>query len=410
MSKQLIALLMCSSLMSFFAGFNTLKAQEVLWNLELEFPNDIRDAVILPDDDYIVHLYHDKNAKLQKLQLRDINTGEVINEQEFDAFIYSIINWDENTLFINGVGIASLVDNKTFEVIEDFYYLFEKVEGFINLAHSAVKHPFKNEILLPVYYDKDFSNSFVPHIFNLETLEIKRVTDKIYNKWERVAYSPDGKYYAIAIDNAPYTIELYDANTYKLIESFYTNYPVGSSTNQLSFTPDSKFLLSLIDNQLIKVELETLTGEVQQNAPGFTSFVFLNMNQIIGASFETIKVYNIETGKSIKYTKTNVPHPVTVIASSDLNLLFEYRPRQLAVSTLDLTISVKGEKEKTLYPNPTNGIITLPKNNLKEIQIYNILGKEFFFLQNNSTINISNLDNGIYYLNLNNNTYKLIKE
>ena len=68
------------------------------------------------------------------------------------------------------------------------------------------------------------------------------------------------------------------------------------------------------------------------------------------------------------------------------------------------------KKAIQLHPNPAIDYIKLPKNSLKEISLYNTKGIKFTLKQKDFIIDVSNLDNGIYYLNLNNNTYKLIKE
>ncbi|WP_130734426.1 T9SS type A sorting domain-containing protein [Flavobacterium sp. J27] len=66
----------------------------------------------------------------------------------------------------------------------------------------------------------------------------------------------------------------------------------------------------------------------------------------------------------------------------------------------------------TVYPNPTKDIIRFSKNIISEaINIYDISGKKIssgFSIQAN-TIDISSFENGIYFLKLKNQTFKIVK-
>jgi len=77
------------------------------------------------------------------------------------------------------------------------------------------------------------------------------------------------------------------------------------------------------------------------------------------------------------------------------------------------------ENQMILYPNPTSGIINIQsKEKINSVSVYNVVGQkvEFKSLNNeNSSIDISNLPEGIYFieLNLNNKTskrYKVIRK
>jgi hypothetical protein len=81
-------------------------------------------------------------------------------------------------------------------------------------------------------------------------------------------------------------------------------------------------------------------------------------------------------------------------------------------------LSINGfEKNQfTIYPNPTEGIITLvSKSPISTITLFNSLGQEIGKFYNTNEINISNLDNGIYFLKIidsdrNSELHKIIKK
>ncbi|MFA7688371.1 MAG: T9SS type A sorting domain-containing protein, partial [Moheibacter sp.] len=77
------------------------------------------------------------------------------------------------------------------------------------------------------------------------------------------------------------------------------------------------------------------------------------------------------------------------------------------------------ENKITLYPNPTTGIINLQtQQKVNSVSVYNLMGQKVSFHplnKENTSIDISNLSSGIYFVEviLNNNkkikTYKVIK-
>lgn len=74
-----------------------------------------------------------------------------------------------------------------------------------------------------------------------------------------------------------------------------------------------------------------------------------------------------------------------------------------------------GASNITIYPNPTNGLITIESEEpIKIMAIYNLTGQLIISKQNvtnENFINIENLENGIYFLKINDtSTYKVIKE
>lgn len=73
------------------------------------------------------------------------------------------------------------------------------------------------------------------------------------------------------------------------------------------------------------------------------------------------------------------------------------------------------EKEISIFPNPTNGILNLSNFNFSDTNYYSIIdmtgriikSKTFLF---DDKINVSDLKNGVYLLNYNDSTYKFLKQ
>jgi hypothetical protein len=66
-----------------------------------------------------------------------------------------------------------------------------------------------------------------------------------------------------------------------------------------------------------------------------------------------------------------------------------------------------------VYPNPTNGLLTIITNGERQtVQVYNVLGELVLtseFRTSNSELNLSNLPNGIYFIHVGASTKKVIK-
>lgn len=81
------------------------------------------------------------------------------------------------------------------------------------------------------------------------------------------------------------------------------------------------------------------------------------------------------------------------------------------------TLSVKDVALKNtvvIYPNPTSTSFTVGMDNVESIEIFNLLGQKVQTAKNTKTVNIENLENGVYMLNIKSenksHTAKLIKD
>ena len=104
------------------------------------------------------------------------------------------------------------------------------------------------------------------------------------------------------------------------------------------------------------------------------------------------------------------------------NQILNYNKTSNACNYLNTTVSINEKNSNTnfkIYPNPANGLLNVASEDLgTEIKIINTLGQiiQTTTIQNQTTIlNISNLLNGIYFLQVFNNekligTRKIVKE
>jgi hypothetical protein len=65
-----------------------------------------------------------------------------------------------------------------------------------------------------------------------------------------------------------------------------------------------------------------------------------------------------------------------------------------------------------LYPNPSNGIFNFKDTkNIKQVEVYNLLGEQILAQGNQKQINLSGFAKGIYYARINGEVVvKLVKE
>jgi len=66
----------------------------------------------------------------------------------------------------------------------------------------------------------------------------------------------------------------------------------------------------------------------------------------------------------------------------------------------ETSIEVATPDEITLYPNPTTGIVNIEAEGLKNVVIYDVTGRMMMSVANESTIDISNLEAGVYFFSV----------
>ena len=78
-------------------------------------------------------------------------------------------------------------------------------------------------------------------------------------------------------------------------------------------------------------------------------------------------------------------------------------------------VTEASENDIQVWPNPTNGVLHIAANPNNKVEIRNLLGQMVLCAENTSEINISALENGVYFLRVydkkgRNNVTKIIKE
>ncbi len=100
-------------------------------------------------------------------------------------------------------------------------------------------------------------------------------------------------------------------------------------------------------------------------------------------------------------------------------IYFDYNAPIITNTTqnnFDLTVSqleaVASKNEFVLYPNPSNGVFNFKDTkNLKQVEVYNLLGEQILSQGNQKQINLSGFAKGIYYARINGDVVlKLVKE
>jgi len=122
----------------------------------------------------------------------------------------------------------------------------------------------------------------------------------------------------------------------------------------------------------------------------------------------------------------NLPHPAAeyfrwIRCYSDDNTSFvsdEWVAMSLPCNypIISLAVDMPKEKDINIYPNPTNGQLTINNEQLtiKNVEIYDIVGQVVFTsavsaMSPEMTIDINHLASGMYFLKVNEKTFKVIK-
>jgi uncharacterized repeat protein (TIGR01451 family) len=100
-------------------------------------------------------------------------------------------------------------------------------------------------------------------------------------------------------------------------------------------------------------------------------------------------------------------------------IYFDYNAPIITNTTqnnFDITVgyleTITGKNEFVLFPNPSNGIFNfIDTKNLKQVEVYNLLGEQILAQGNQKQINLSGFAKGIYYARINGEVLvKLVKD
>ena len=207
----------------------------------------------------------------------------------------------------------------------------------------------------------------------------------------------------VAFHNQP--ISIIDLSNNPLIDDVQCT---GSSITELDLSNNP----SLINLFATNTQIDSL--DVSSN---------INLQVLLVDSNQNLEYLNVKNGNNtaIFYYDSRVTPNLTCIEVDNVtwsNSNWTWRDANNVFNT-SCSVGLAEFKEKTnlsIYPNPTNGYVTIqldeiPKNVV--INIKDVLGKTLLEQKANSTstlINVSSLPEGIYYVELINDSYKYAKK
>jgi hypothetical protein len=202
----------------------------------------------------------------------------------------------------------------------------------------------------------------------------------------------------------------YTKNQWELLYSFNT--PVGQSwrvllkdsvlafppipiTDTITFTVDSSKVVT-INSMSLKKLCVTYTVKTSQ---GNTIMGFNNQTTIydrIGAS-----VYLLPFHSSVMATDCYDPY---LICYND-NTLGLYKADTTSCNYIPSGITSYNKKKSTqnIYPNPAQNKITIDANDVVDVKLFDVLGKQIFTTKDNQ-LDVSNFTNGVYFIQVQTNT------
>lgn len=136
------------------------------------------------------------------------------------------------------------------------------------------------------------------------------------------------------------------------------------------------------------------SGDLTSSEAGVSYQWYLDGNPIPASNSQTITAtqdgdYTVEVTYANGCPEISAPYTVTTTSLAEYAL-----------------------KNFTIYPNPTKGLITIKGVGLKnvEVQLYNLVGELIsnYSVDNNETINLSSLSEGVYLLKINGTTNRII--
>lgn len=163
----------------------------------------------------------------------------------------------------------------------------------------------------------------------------------------------------------------------------------------------------------VAIELLT-TGNVASN--GETSFKHVAMDMIPtanGTSITTVAGTSINTQLSADLSNTNVEEisDIRVVVFIQDNSIKQVMQSKQASASLS-AISVDNSTVK-VYPNPTNGIVSIATIDALDVIVFDTLGKQVYSklaVENGTQLDLSSLNSGVYFMQLQNDSTKKVEK
>jgi hypothetical protein len=363
--------------------------------------------------------------------LIDLKTGEDIYQTDPNT---------ERTLYINYIGdrffIYSIADTKwkeydtkTKEYIQDAYGYDPLNFDFRFTSPDNCFVFFERERQMFLF--TDINSGIVKDSFQIEG-STQDPIDLI--SWG-MEFTIDSRYFNFTSDwlldnNDPQTFHIYDRQTREII--FKRTTPLGSNfryqyfntSNKIAFAeevqlPGDDKVYSYI--RIFDPDSRTIVKDIRVES-NYGFFISMDDKKLIYRQGSYNEVYDIENSKYLSYSHYTIHNGIILF---DTNILYCYSNTVgISANRLDWTVGIDSrfeQKDTTIYPNPTNGMVSINITPEFVLGIWNvsdlqgrILKKGLIGHANKLDINISDLIPGTYYLTLTNkdskSSYKLIKQ
>ena len=386
------------------------------------------------------------------------NNTLILNGKLTAGSVVSNYVYDQNLALINTYTVSSnysyfLPKNGFYYGINQFQQIDKMDANFqiINNSSLSQNYAIGNKVT-DFYYDKDSiytigentiqNNSFCLRLdTNLQLVSLKTNTTNLLHPVSVV--KTDNNLISLArnngnVNNAPLIINYFSINSFKKYSIYLFNNSV--SVTQVVFgglyTIIPQPPNTIIEYKLIATVKNTGNTTINSFVLNKTNFVSNgNCNQMFYS--EKFTGLNLGIGASITVTTNNVYHNTYSVATNsivvnccvfstcpndknDFNTSDDYYCKIDTVleSLVSVNEILNKFVEPKIYPNPTTGILNIEVENGSRIKVINVLGelvKEEELKSIKESIDISNLKNGIYFLQVFDRdkliaTTKIIKE
>ncbi|MCB0736176.1 MAG: T9SS type A sorting domain-containing protein [Bacteroidetes bacterium] len=246
-------------------------------------------------------------------------------------------------------------------------------------------------------------------------------------KMNKADVSPVGAVWHYIRDSFP-SIELYNADeshpsmagTYAAAATFYSMI-FNKDPNNIEFTSGlNKITVAQIKEAVKYVAFDRMNSWIinkPQPKPGFTFKLFKDSISITNTSDSALN-YTWSFGDSTFSTYENPSHVYTKNGKYLLRLTAHYCQNSSSIDSLITISSIVGLKRSadnliSIYPNPANGMLHFSNiESGQEVVIFNSNGNKVLKakMEENSTINISSLPVGVYWLKLDDELFQFLKQ
>ena len=365
--------------------------------------------------------------------IRDLETTELIDSIHIERVNEFEIR--DNEIICTGLKSIIIYDKYTFEQKSRFElppYPYEDYDPSTTFIHKMdVSIDGAKICVIQEHIMFGFPPGVKILVFDLKTEEIQfEYNDK--RLFRDVQFSPDGRYFTYSEDKWPAKVRFFDAQTYEH-EFDLESRNDDDEDNFLDFyvfSPTGRYIIVRVNGANDRyIGMDLFEESIYLNITKDDKVVFKRQIYFLGDDFLITRppvvgvtpdaiVYRNRTFDSTFYFQPivgldNLSYADNKILSNDGSIftLFNFDPDILSIETENDTVEV--------YPQPSSGVfnISLDENYLnKPYHLFDSQGLELRQGQINNIdngywqINLFDTPNGIYYLQIEDLTFKLVKE